>query len=85
LQLIQKEADLEAFQTIQAWKSKESKAKYLERLSLEGFDNEEELEALIKKTQLQLKRARNKDLGIDEEAEKVRYDAARVSLADFLA
>jgi len=68
--LIQKEADLEAFQLIQSWKSKESKAKYLERLSLEGFDNEEELEALIKKTQLQLKKARNKDLGIDEEAEK---------------
>ena len=63
---------MEAFQTIQAWKSKESKAKYLERLSLEGFENEEELEALIKKTQLQLKKARNKDLGIDEEAEKVK-------------
>jgi hypothetical protein len=68
---LQKEADLEAFQLIQSWKAKESKTKYSERLSLEGFDNEEELEGLIKKTQLQLKKARNKDLGIDEEAEKV--------------
>ncbi|KAH9454479.1 hypothetical protein MJO28_007459 [Puccinia striiformis f. sp. tritici] len=68
--LLQKEADLEAFQLIQSWKSKESKAKYQERLSMEGFDNEEELETLLKKTQLQLKKARNKDLGIDEEAEK---------------
>ena len=68
--LLQKEADLEAFQLIQSWKTKECKAKYLERLSLEGFETEEELEALVKKTQLQLKKARNKDLGIDEEAEK---------------
>lgn len=68
--LIQKEADLEAFFELQAWKSKESKAKYLERLSLEGFDNEEELDALVKKTQFQLKKARNKDLGIEEEADK---------------
>ncbi|MBW0482107.1 hypothetical protein O181_021822 [Austropuccinia psidii MF-1] len=68
--LLQKEADLEAYLEIQAWKAKENKAKYLERLSLEGFENEEELEVLIKKTQLQLKKARNKDLGIDEEADK---------------
>lgn len=38
---------------------------------MEGFDNDEELDALIKKTQFQLKKARNKDLGIDEETEKV--------------
>ncbi|EGG12911.1 uncharacterized protein MELLADRAFT_32515, partial [Melampsora larici-populina 98AG31] len=68
--LIQKEADLEAFFELQAWKTKESKAKYLERLSLEGFENEEELDALVKKTQFQLKKARNKDLGIEEEADK---------------
>ncbi|KAG0151386.1 hypothetical protein CROQUDRAFT_71845 [Cronartium quercuum f. sp. fusiforme G11] len=68
--LIQKEADLEAFLEIQSWKNREGKAKYQERLSLEGFDNDEELDTLIKKTQVQLKKARNKDLGIEEEAEK---------------
>lgn len=68
---MQKEADLEAFLEIQSWKTKETKAKYMDRLSMEGFDNDEELDALIKKTQFQLKKARNKDLGIDEETEKV--------------
>ncbi|POW11500.1 hypothetical protein PSTT_05228 [Puccinia striiformis] len=49
---------------------KKVKRNIKKRLSMEGFDNEEELETLLKKTQLQLKKARNKDLGIDEEAEK---------------
>ncbi|CAH7670224.1 hypothetical protein BY996DRAFT_6735863 [Phakopsora pachyrhizi] len=64
--LMQKESDLEVYLEIQSFRSKEPRDKYLERLSLEGFENEEELESLIKKTQAQLKRARKKDLGAEE-------------------
>ena len=42
------------------------------RLQAEGFDAESDLDATIAKTEKTLQRARNKELGIEEE-EKVRW------------
>lgn len=43
------------------------------RLESEGFETEQELENIIKKTEAALKRARARELGADPEEEKVRW------------
>lgn len=68
--LAQKEVDLNYFVELRDYKGHEPEAEYAKRLRTNGFDSEAELQAHITKTQRSLQKARNKDLGIEED--KVR-------------
>lgn len=54
-------------------KVKEQPKVYLRRLQDEGFEDEKEFEDLYKRTVKTLQKARDRELGIEDTAEKVRY------------
>ncbi|KAH8929832.1 actin-like ATPase domain-containing protein [Atractiella rhizophila] len=68
--LLQQEQDMEGFIELKRFKEKEKKADWLRRLQGEGFESEAELDTIMKKTERSLQRARNRELGIDENEDK---------------
>lgn len=64
--LAQKEVDLGAFIELRELKGQVPAHVWENRLIQSGFEGEQELEATIKKTERQLQKARNKELGIEE-------------------
>lgn len=54
-------------------KAKEQPKAYLRRLQDEGFEDEKEFEDLYKRTVKTLQKARDRELGIEDTAEKVRH------------
>ncbi|ORZ06107.1 actin-like protein Arp5 [Lobosporangium transversale] len=65
--LIQREQDLEQYTTLRNSRSSLKKAEWMEQLKTMGFKDEADLDAAIKTTDAAIKRARNKELGIEEE------------------
>ncbi|KAI1317777.1 Nuclear actin-protein involved in chromatin remodeling [Mortierella claussenii] len=65
--LIQREQELEQFTTLKESRSVLKKAEWTEQLKAMGFKDEADLDATIKTTDAAIKRARNKELGIEEE------------------
>ncbi|KAG0349774.1 Nuclear actin-protein involved in chromatin remodeling [Podila minutissima] len=65
--LIQREQDLEQYTALKEAKSSLKKAEWTEQLKAMGFKEEADLDAAIKTTDGAIRRARNKELGIEEE------------------
>ncbi|KAF9982103.1 Nuclear actin-protein involved in chromatin remodeling [Mortierella antarctica] len=65
--LIQREQDLEQYMALKNSRSALKKAEWTEQLKAMGFKDEADLESAIKITDAAIKRARNKELGIEEE------------------
>ncbi|KAG0262784.1 Nuclear actin-protein involved in chromatin remodeling [Mortierella polycephala] len=65
--LMQREQDLEQYMALKNSKSTLKKAEWTEQLKAMGFKDEAGLELAIKTTDAAIKRARNKELGIEEE------------------
>ncbi|KAG0017311.1 Nuclear actin-protein involved in chromatin remodeling [Entomortierella chlamydospora] len=65
--LIQREQDLEQYTALKNSRSTLKKAEWMEQLKSMGFKEESDLDAAIKTTDAAIKRARNKELGIEEE------------------
>jgi actin-related protein 5 len=67
---VQREQQHEAFTQLKELKGTIKKADWLSQLKESGFENEADLEATIKKLEAGIQRARNKELGIDEQDDK---------------
>ncbi|CAO3569735.1 unnamed protein product [Mortierella alpina] len=65
--LIQREQDLEQYMALKNSRPALKKAEWTEQLKAMGFKDEADLESAIKTTDAAIKRARNKELGIEEE------------------
>ncbi|KAG0227057.1 Nuclear actin-protein involved in chromatin remodeling [Actinomortierella wolfii] len=65
--LIQREQDLEQYKALKESKAALKKADWAEQLRSFGFKDEAELDSVMKTTETAIKRARNKELGIEEE------------------
>ncbi|KAF8938195.1 Nuclear actin-protein involved in chromatin remodeling, partial [Dissophora ornata] len=65
--LIQREQDLEQYMAVKNLRPTLKKAEWAEQLKAMGFKDEADLENAIKITDAAIKRARNKELGIEEE------------------
>ncbi|KAF9089555.1 Nuclear actin-protein involved in chromatin remodeling [Mortierella sp. AD031] len=65
--LIQREQELEQYNGLKNSKTALKKAEWTEQLKSMGFKDEADLDAVIKTTDAAIKRARNKELGIEEE------------------
>ncbi|KAF9580555.1 Nuclear actin-protein involved in chromatin remodeling, partial [Lunasporangiospora selenospora] len=65
--LIQREQNLEQYMALKESKTALKKAEWMEQLKSMGFKDETDLDATIKTTDAAIKRARNKELGIEEE------------------
>ncbi|KAG0040371.1 Nuclear actin-protein involved in chromatin remodeling [Podila clonocystis] len=65
--LIQREQDLEQYTALKDAKSSLKKAEWTEQLKAMGFKEEADLDTAIKMTDGAIRRARNKELGIEEE------------------
>ncbi|KAG0204458.1 Nuclear actin-protein involved in chromatin remodeling [Mortierella sp. GBA30] len=65
--LIQREQDLEQYMALKNSRPMLKKAEWMEQLKVMGFKDEADLESAIKTTDAAIKRARNKELGIEEE------------------
>ncbi|KAF9964477.1 Nuclear actin-protein involved in chromatin remodeling [Mortierella alpina] len=65
--LIQREQDLEQYMALKSSRPALKKAEWTEQLKAMGFKDEADLESAIKTTDAAIKRARNKELGIEEE------------------
>ncbi|KAF9430369.1 Nuclear actin-protein involved in chromatin remodeling [Podila epigama] len=65
--LIQREQDLEQYTALKESKSTLKKADWAEQLKAMGFKDEADLDTAIKNTDGAIRRARNKELGIEEE------------------
>lgn len=77
MQLVNKEAEIKWMEQLRETKVKEPAKVYLRKLQEEGFEDEKDLEDLYKRTVKTLQQARDRELGIEEPAEKVsqiRYD-----------
>ncbi|KAK4704497.1 actin-related protein 5, partial [Phenoliferia sp. Uapishka_3] len=70
--LVRSEEELSAFSELRKSKGVGKKVDYDKRLKAAGFDNTDDLDAYLKKLEKTLQRARNKELGIDENEGKVR-------------
>ncbi|KAI8581791.1 hypothetical protein K450DRAFT_231201 [Umbelopsis ramanniana AG] len=68
--LVQREQQHEAFTVLKEMKGTVKKVEWLAQLKESGFDNEADLDATIKKLEEGIQRARNKELGIDENDDK---------------
>ena len=55
---------------------------YLRKVQEEGFDDEKDLENFYKQTLKTLRKARERDLGVDEAAEKVRHTSINLIETD---
>ncbi|KAG8905559.1 Nuclear actin-protein involved in chromatin remodeling [Tulasnella sp. 403] len=71
--LQQKEKDLEELLSIREWKDKEDEDAFAARLIEADIDSEKVLDDLIKKLELDLKKARKKDAGEDESMEEPTF------------
>ncbi|KAK9899604.1 actin-like ATPase domain-containing protein [Cystobasidium minutum MCA 4210] len=80
--LIQKEQDLESFLALKQWKDKEKKADYTKRIQVAGFRSEKDLDETISKLEKAIRRARNKELGIEEEEVKEEPTFPLVNIPD---
>ncbi|KAF9903077.1 Nuclear actin-protein involved in chromatin remodeling [Linnemannia zychae] len=65
--LIQREQELEQYNALKNSKTTLKKAEWTEQLKSMGFKEETDLDAAIKTTDAAIRRARNKELGIEEE------------------
>jgi len=65
--LLQKENDLQYLIDIKDWKEKEKKSEFNARLRGEGFENEQALDDATKKLEADLKKARRKYDGLEDE------------------
>ncbi|KAG0041402.1 Nuclear actin-protein involved in chromatin remodeling [Gryganskiella cystojenkinii] len=65
--LMQREQDLEQYMGLKNSKTTLKKAEWNEQMKLMGFKEESDLDAAIKNAEGAIKRARNKELGIEEE------------------
>ena len=66
-----KEAELKWLDQLKDWKAKEKPQQYLKRIQSEGFDDEQDLEDFYKKIYKAFQRARDRELGIEENDNKV--------------
>ncbi|KAG8935906.1 Nuclear actin-protein involved in chromatin remodeling [Tulasnella sp. 418] len=71
--IMEKEKDLETATNLREWKDKESKTEFAARLRQNGFESEQEWEESIKRLEMDLKKARKKDLGDEEPAEEPTF------------
>ncbi|RUP49740.1 hypothetical protein BC936DRAFT_141645 [Jimgerdemannia flammicorona] len=69
--LIIQEQEFEAFTQLKGAKQTEKKSEWVARLKSHGFKDEADLDDVLKKLETSIKRARNKELGIEETEEKV--------------
>ncbi|KAG0002630.1 Nuclear actin-protein involved in chromatin remodeling, partial [Modicella reniformis] len=65
--LIRREQELEQYTALRNLRPTLKKAEWIERLKSMGFKDENDLDSAIKTTDAAIKRARNKELGIEEE------------------
>ncbi|KAL0078787.1 hypothetical protein J3Q64DRAFT_1638036 [Phycomyces blakesleeanus] len=68
--LVKREQEFEAFTLLKNQKGSLKKAEWLTQLKESGFKDEADLDETIKQVDIQIQRARNKELGIDDNEEK---------------
>ena len=66
----QKENDLQYYRALREWKERESPEAYAKRVEAEGFENEQELDRLMKRLEASVRRAKAIELGLDPDEEK---------------
>ncbi|KAG0346123.1 Nuclear actin-protein involved in chromatin remodeling [Podila humilis] len=69
--LIQREQSLEQYMSLKEAKGVLKKAEWTEQMKAMGFKDETDLDTAIKSTDAAIRRARNKELGIEEEEKEV--------------
>ncbi|KAI9027581.1 putative chromatin remodeling complex subunit [Phycomyces nitens] len=80
--LVKREQEFEAFTLLKSQKGSVKKAEWLIQLKESGFKDEADLDETIKQVDLQIQRARNKELGIDDNEEKDPPSTTLIDIPD---